>query len=129
MSENSGVELYMSLSTRNTIALRLSQWKVKWNGCSDCLSVHVLLLLNLQQLDSISPSTGLSAEQLCSVWKETVKWNQVVVSLKAEAHVQTDNHYNQKDVTTQTDQHRPYLKKNTRSEPRCSRRVSSSCLL
>jgi hypothetical protein len=61
MSENSGVELYMSLSTRNTIALCLSQWKVKWN--------------------------------------------QVVVSLKAEAHVQTDNHYNQKDVTTQTDQH------------------------
>jgi hypothetical protein len=32
-----------------------------------------------------------------------VKWNQVVVSLKAEAHVQTDNHYNHKDVTTQTD--------------------------
>ena len=61
MSENSGVELYMSLSTRNKIALRLSQWKVKWN--------------------------------------------QVVVSLKAEAHVQTDNHYNHKDVTTQTDQH------------------------
>jgi len=34
--------------------------------------------------------------------------NKVVVSLKAEAHAQTDNHYKLTDVTTQTDQQNSY---------------------
>lgn len=37
-----------------------------------------------------------------------MKRNQLLVSLKAEAHAQTDNHYKLTEVTTQTDQQNSY---------------------
>jgi hypothetical protein len=48
----------------------------------------------------LSSSSQIRNAQHLNQWK--ANRNQAVVSLKAEAHAQTDNHYNQTDVTTQT---------------------------